>query len=78
MEFAQPLHDSGHAVQFPSEGGEEGRPMAMSVPDAHANKHYYGRSGVLKASRPKVLGGSGNQVQRQQHISSVQRSRKRK
>lgn len=71
----QPLNDSGHSVKFKGEGGEEGKPEAMPVPDSHANKHYYGRSGKLKASRPLALGGVGNTVRKDQSIHSVQKSR---
>lgn len=73
----QPLHDSGHALKFKGEGGEDEKPQAMPVPDANTNKHYHGRSGRLKAGRPATLGGNGNAV-RNQHISSVQKARKRK
>lgn len=77
MGFAQPLKDSGHAIKFKGEGGEDEKPAAMPVPDANANKHFYGRSGTLKAGRPSSLGGNGGTF-RNQHIRGVQRSRKRK
>lgn len=73
----QPLNDSGHARHFQGEGGEDGKPTAMPVPDANTNKHYLGRSGQLKAGRPSSLGGSGGTF-RNQHIKSVQRSRRKK
>jgi hypothetical protein len=55
----QRRHTSGQAVQFRGEGGEDGKPIAMPVPDANANKHLLGRSGTLKAGRPMNLGGGG-------------------
>lgn len=54
----QPLHESGHAIKFKGEGGEDGKPQAMPTPSATANKHFYGRSGKLKAGRPMNLSGN--------------------
>jgi hypothetical protein len=75
--LAQALHDSGHARKFAGEGGEDGKPQAMPVPDANTNKHYYGRSGKLKAGRSMNLGGDATKAG-SQSIKSVQKSRKRK
>jgi hypothetical protein len=77
MALFQPLNSTGNRRTFAGEGGDEGRPEAMPAEDAHTNKTYVGRSGVLKASRPLRLGGNANQI-RNQSISAVQKSRKRK
>ena len=76
-DIGQPLNPTGHARKFTSEGGEDEKPQAMPSQDAHANKTYFGRSGRLKAGRPKTLGGDANRM-RSQGADQVQRSRRKR
>lgn len=77
MSIAQPLHPTGQARQFPGEGGEDGKPMAMPSEDAHANRTYFGRSGELKAGRPLRLGGNANRLNTAPAITVQRAKRKR-
>ncbi len=72
----QPLLATGNAYTFTGEGGEDDKPMAMPVPDSHANRKYQGRAGTLKANRPMKVGGNGAQARAGGR--SVQRSKRRK